>query len=92
MLASTSVNAKENSPQPSLQSQYEQQVTDSLKNYLKTLKKSGYSSNTKNLLKRKPKQKAQAFCSIGMKLCQAQLKANKIMKLSLRVIHGMPQP
>ena len=48
--------------QQKLQTQYEEKVTNSLKNYLKTLKKSGYSRTTKNLLKYKSKNKAQAFC------------------------------
>ena len=45
-----------------LQTQFEEKVTNSLKNYLKTLEKRGYSANTKNLLANKPKNKAQAFC------------------------------
>ena len=42
--------------QQELQTQYERKVTNSLKNYLKTLQKKGYSANTKNLLHATKKQ------------------------------------
>ena len=63
-LSVNEAHAKDESNEVSLeklQTQFEEKVTNSLKNYLKTLEKRGYSANTKNLLANKPKNKGSTY-------------------------------